>query len=51
MIINSNISALWIEYRMKFIFADLHGFGTYNQIYSSEKNEFVDCRVYLSSGN
>lgn len=33
--------------KMKFVFADLHGFGNYSQIYSSEKNESIDGRVFL----
>ena len=37
--------------RMKFVFADLHGYGIYDQIYSSEKDEFIDSRVYLFQGN
>ena len=37
--------------RMKFVFADLHGYGIYDQIYSSEKDEFIDSRVYLFRGN
>ena len=36
--------------RMKFIFADLHGYGIYDQIYSSEKNESIDSRIYLLNG-
>ncbi len=33
--------------REKFIFADMRGFGNYDQIYSSEKNEYIDSRVFM----
>jgi len=33
--------------QMKFIFADLHGFGVLEQIYSTEEDEKIDARVFL----
>lgn len=34
---------------VKFVFADLHGYGVLEQIYSTEENEKVDSRVYLTN--
>lgn len=46
-----NIFSDYYRGTTKFIFADLKGTGLYTQIYSSEKGEKVDPRVYVASGS
>lgn len=46
-----NIFSDYYRGATKFVFADLEGAGQYTQIYSSEKGEKVDSRVYVASEN
>jgi GWxTD domain-containing protein len=46
-----NIFSSYNPGAVKFVFADLEGAGCYTQIYSSEKGEVSDPRVYVSSSS